>query len=566
MLTGAVVLYLWFRVVTIAMAFGPRLGFWAHLGGLAVAVLVLVALSLLLSRAVPPLRISWFSIVAALWTLGGLAVWYLLASPFARHAPLLAGFAATTWWLLWVWLMFLTSLRPAVRAGVLAVLLVIAGAFFGSVRADGLDGDALPLFAWRLAPSRGAWPAGDHAASRAEAAELDESAYDDKPGYPRFRGPDCLAMISGQSLDRDWSRHPPKLRWRRPVGAGFGSLAVDRGRIFSQEQRGEEECVVCYARDSGRELWVHRDRAHYKMPSTGDGPRATPTVDGDRVFTLGATGILNCLDRKTGHRVWSVDILADTGAVAPIHGMCSSPLVVGEVVVVCAGGKGASLVAYDKSSGSRTWSAGSDTAGYTSPQLVELAGTPQIVIVTPQNLVAHDAAQGDVLWSVPFTNDTQTNCSQPYPVDDNRLFISADYGTGCALVAANRDDASTWNAKKLWKNRTMQTKFASALVRDGHAYGLDNGILECVSVDDGRRRWKRGRYGHGQVLLVDDLLLIQAEDGRIALVEASPKAFTELASFQALTGRTWNYPALADGELFCRNDQEAACYELPIGP
>jgi outer membrane protein assembly factor BamB len=474
---------------------------------------------------------------------------------------LLVGFALTTWWLLWAWLMWLVPGRVAMRFGLLAGLVIVAAALLGSVRADGLDGAALPRVAWRFAPEN-RWPTVEPAVPGGTVS-LDESAFASAANYPRFRGPDCLATLSGANLARDWSRSPPKLRWRRPVGAGFGALAVDGGRVFTQEQRGEDECVVCYAREDGRELWVHRDRAHYKMPATGDGPRATPTVDGDRVFTFGATGILNALDRATGRKLWSVDVLADASATAPVHGMVSSPLVVDEHVIVCAGGKNASLVAYDRATGRRVWAAGSDAAGYTSPQLVRLEGVAQIAIVTPQNLAAHDPADGRVLWSTPFANDQQTNCSQPYPAGDDGLFISADYGLGCALVEATRDTGGVWSARKLWSKRTLQTKFSSAVVRGGHAFGLDDGILQCVSLADGRSRWKRGRYGHGQLLLVDDLLVIQAEDGRIALVEADPERFVELATFPALNGRTWNHPALAGRELFCRNDLEAACYELP---
>ncbi|MEX0676998.1 MAG: PQQ-binding-like beta-propeller repeat protein [Pirellulales bacterium] len=560
------VLYSWFLVVTIGLAFGPRFGFWARLAAMVVGLAVMIALSIWLSRR--PTSVArpgpWLLAIAAGWTLAGAAFWYALGSPFTRSVPIVALYAATTWWLLWVWLMFLVPWRPAARIGVLAVLLVIAGAFFGSVRGDGVDGNALPLLAWRFAPAKDDWSARRGPGGASGFVELAESEDEITRDYPRFRGADGLGTAHGEKLARDWSGRVFKPRWRHAVGQAWSALAVAGRRVFTQEQRGGDECVVCYARATGRQLWVHRDRARYEMPGTGDGPRATPTVDGGHVFALGATGILNCLDRRTGEGLWNVDILKDTGATAPIHGMVSSPLVLGGVVVVCAGGTNdASLVAYDRTTGRRVWAAGSDTAGYTSPLLVELAGVPQIVIVTPRNLVAHDAKSGEVLWSAPFENDTNTNCSQPCPVGENRLFASANYGTGCTLLEASQGDGGAWNARQLWSNRTMQTKFASAVIRGGQAYGLDNGILECISLADGRRRWKQGRYGHGQLLLADDLLVISAEDGRVALVAANPEEFLELGSFEALQGRTWNYPALAGGELFVRNDREAACYELP---
>jgi outer membrane protein assembly factor BamB len=353
------------------------------------------------------------------------------------------------------------------------------------------------------------------------------------------------------------------LHWRIEVGAAWSGFAVSGSRAFTQEQRGPEECVTCYDRSTGRPLWVHSDPAHYENASTGDGPRATPTIDRGQVFTLGATGILNALDAATGERQWSVDIVKDAGAIAPAHGMVSSPLVVDDLVVVSAGGENASLVAYDRHSGTRVWGAGSDPAGYTSPLLVKLDGQRQIVVVTTEHIHGHDALTGQVLWTVPFGNEQQTNCSQPVPIGVDRLFASTNYGTGCTLLELTRE-GSAWQAKPLWSKRTLQTKFCSPVVHEGYAYGLDDGILECVSLEDGRRQWKRGRFGHGQLMLVDDLLLIQAEDGHVALVAAQPQELTELSSIPALEGRTWNYPALAGSELFIRNDRQAACYELPL--
>ena len=167
------------------------------------------------------------------------------------------------------------------------------------------------------------------------------------------------------------------------------------------------------------------------------------------------------------------------------------------------------------------------------------------------------------MWTLPWTNPQETNCSQPFPTD-NGVFISSDYGTGCALIALSRGERGRWVAEPAWTSRAMQTRFCSVVVHQGHAYSFDDEILECVSLADGRRRWKRGRYGHGQLLLADDLLVVQAEDGRVVLVEATPEAYRELAELNALDGRTWNNPALAGQQLFVRNDHEGACYELPV--
>lgn len=566
LISGAIILHCWFWVVTIGLAFGPMPRFWVQIAGLAIGAAFAMGLAVWLSRRTT-WALTWCWIAGVTWSLAAAGMWWLQASPFS-HDPRFAGaFVVSSWWLLAAWLAWLLPLGRSARAGGFVALAAVSAVALASVEAKGIDGAALPRIGWRSSadepPDNTPMPTDQTASASAGAEEIDESAA--TGDYPRFRGVDGSGVVLGAHLARDWSVDPPKLLWEQKVGAGWGSLAVAGERVFTQEQRGADECVVCYHRPTGRPLWVHRDPAHYEGPSTGDGPRATPTVDGERVFTLGATGILNCLDRRSGQRHWSINILDDTKATAPPHGMVGSPLVVGELVVVCAGStQGGTLVAYEKSTGQRVWSAGNDAAGYTSPQLFELAGTPQIIIVSPQIIKSHDPITGRVLWTHGFANEQQTNCSQPCQVGADRLLASSNYGKGCILLELKRDESGTWTAHEIWHNRTLQTKFSSPVVRDQFAYGLDDGILECVSLADGNRQWKRGRYGHGQLMLVDDLLVIQAEDGRVALVEASPARFTELASFQPLADKTWNYPVVAGDQLLVRNANEAACYQLPL--
>ena len=556
--------YCWCSALMMWIGFGPRPIVLPLCIGVLVGVVLLVSLAVWPGRRES--RTAWsvprMGAWALAWSLAGAAVWYVLSPPFSRDLSIAVGFAAATWWLLWAWLMFVVGWGWPSRLGLLAVFVAVAALFLSGVTAKGWDGAGRPEIVWRFRATGGT-------AAAAETAPMcppdDKPRSDEIAEYPRFRGADGLATVSGVNLARNWSQQKPVLLWRHQVGPAWSGIVVAGSRAITQEQRGEDECVVCYDRHTGGELWVHRDPAHYRNSGAGDGPRATPAIDARLVFALGATGILNCLDRDTGRRHWTVNILTDNEAQAPGHGTVGSPLVVGDLVVVCAGGpKNASLVAYGKMTGKRVWGAGGDPAGYTSPLLVERSGATQILIVSTQTLSAHHPQTGAILWSFPWRNDQATNCSQPFPVGAKGVFISADYGTGCALIEVTQEEPGKWDVKPLWSNRAMQTKFCSVVIHEGHAYSFDDEILECVSVADGRRRWKHGRYGHGQLLLADDLLLIQAEDGRVVLIEATPKEHRELAAFQAIEGKTWNNPALAGRQLFVRNDHEAACYELPL--
>lgn len=389
--------------------------------------------------------------------------------------------------------------------------------------------------------------------------------------YPQFLGPDRRPMIEGVELARDWNEEPPKLRWKQPIGEGWSSFAVYGELAVTQEQRGEEELVTCYQLDTGRKVWEHISAGRFAEFMGGDGPRATPTiVDAPRmpfVCTLGAFGELNCLSLATGKPVWPArNILKDADAENLQWAMSGSPLVYDGMIIVSPGGlQGKSLAAYDLLSGQPKWFGGDSRAAYCSPTLMELERVPQIVIVNQENVTGHDAATGQVLWQHAWPG-AQPKVSQPVQVADNRVFCSTGYGIGCMLLEVKPDGAGKFTVTDLYggRNPNMKTKFTNVAIKDGYVYGLDDGTLECLELESGRKKWKEGRFGHGQVLLVGDELLVLAEDGQMVMLEASPEEYRELGRFQALDGKTWNNPALAGPYLLMRNDQEAACYELKL--
>ncbi|MCH5373905.1 MAG: PQQ-like beta-propeller repeat protein [Planctomycetes bacterium] len=310
----------------------------------------------------------------------------------------------------------------------------------------------------------------------------------------------------------------------------------------------------------------------------GIGPRCTPTISEGKVYALGATGVLRCLDGASGRQIWRDDIVTDRLGITPgqdlkgiAWGRAASPLIVDNLVVVPWGGPDegpyVSLAAYDKDTGSVVWTAGPYQASYSSPTLATLDGVRQILIVNQHHVTSHDPETGNMLWECewPGSSNTNASVSQPVPLPDDRVLLSKGYGVGAKLLQIRRTEAGKWKVDVVWENpRVLQTKFSNVVVRDGFAYALSDGILQCADLSNGERCWRGGRYGQGQVLGVGDRLLIQAESGDVACVAARPDDCEELAVFTALDGKTWNNPCLYDRYLLVRNAQEAACYELHV--
>jgi outer membrane protein assembly factor BamB len=401
--------------------------------------------------------------------------------------------------------------------------------------------------------------------------------------YPQFLGGGYWAEVEGVNLETDWESYPPQLMWRRKIGAGWSGIAVVGHFAITQEQRGENEMVVCYRVDTdnpaGEVVWTHVDQVRFAPSGAGGlgfvGPRATPTVDGQRVITYGATGILNCLDLRTGRLLWKHDTLLETETANISWGKSGSPLVVENRVVVSVGGANErSLIAYDIDSGKVIWSAGNRRSSYATPVQAKLAGVSQLLVVNEDFLTAHRVTDGQVLWEHPWlgNSDSNASCSQPVPVGDDQIFLSKGYGIGATLLQIQTDTEGTFRVKTLWSpavKPVMKTKMGNVLVRDGYVYGLDGVTLECLELESGKKQWKRRRrppFGHGQIMLVGDVLLILTEQGQLVLADASPDRYQELASLRVFDKDqiTWNNPALSGPYLLLRNSVEVACYRLPL--
>jgi outer membrane protein assembly factor BamB len=375
--------------------------------------------------------------------------------------------------------------------------------------------------------------------------------------WPGFRGPARDGIVRGVTIDTDWTKSPPVELWRRPIGPGWGSFAVQGERLYTQEQRGDDEVVAAYAVATGKPVWRHRDAARFWESNGGPGPRATPAVSNGRVYSLGATGILNALDAATGAVLWSHDAAKDTGAKTPDWGFSGSPLVVDGLVIVATGGV---MAAYDASSGARRWIGPAGEDGYTSPHLLTIDGVRQIVHMSGTGLTSVTPADGKALWQHPWKGYPVV---QPSQTADGGILIVANESSGTRRVAVARASGA-WTVEERWTSNGLKPWFNDFVVHKGYAFGFDGTILSCIDLADGTRKWKGGRYGGGQLVLVSDsdVLLVLSEEGELALVSATPDAFKELGRAPGITGKTWNHPVIAGGMLLVRNGEEMAAFRL----
>jgi outer membrane protein assembly factor BamB len=379
-----------------------------------------------------------------------------------------------------------------------------------------------------------------------------------RPEWPGFRGPRRDSVMRGVRVTTDWSAAPPVEIWRRPIGPGWSSFAVRGDLFYTQEQRGDHESVACYRVSTGKPVWTHQDAARFFESNGGAGPRATPTLSDDRVYTFGATGILNALNAHTGAMLWSRNAASDAGAEIPYWGFSSSPLVVGDAVIVAASGR---LVAYEMASGKPRWVGPAGGVSYSSPHLMTIDGVPQVLLVSETGVTSVAPADGKRLWEHSWEG---LPIVQPALTAEGDVLIVAGAESGTRRIAVARR-ADGWTVEERWTSRGLKPYFNDFVVHEGHAFGLDGRILACIDLEDGTRKWKGGRYGNGQLVLLpeQDVLLLLSDEGELALVEATAERFQELARFKAIDGKTWNHPVLVGNVVLVRNGEEMAAFRLP---
>lgn len=455
------------------------------------------------------------------------------------------------------------------RVGTVAAL--VAGAlalgYWDSLRFDGMWGNFKSTMHWRWEKTaEDTFLAGLNAKATGASAEGAEPL--GKAQWPQFRGPHRDATVPGVVLDVDWKSRSPKEIWKRKVGPGWSSFSVAGNRLFTQEQRGENEDVVCYDARTGDQRWVRESKARFAETMGGDGPRATPTLSGGMLYAQGATGLLQCLDPLTGAPKWEHDLMQDADRKKlPIWGFASSPLIVGDKVIVYSGGeedKAGLLLAYDAASGEPRWKAPVGKGSYSSPQLAKLAGRDVVLFWANTGLTAVDAHTGKPAWNYDWMFEGY-RVVQPLLVGESTVLLGTGMGFGTRRIEVVADKGEV-KFEDRWTTHDMKPDFNDFVVYNGDLYGLDHNILCCIDLATGSKKWKNGRYGNGQILLLPDAgqLLVLSETGELVLIRANPAKLDEVARFKVLEGKTWNHPALVGDRIFVRNAEEAACFELPL--
>lgn len=508
-----------------------------------------------MSTEIPSPPIRWRP---ALWILAAGVIAFLIIQAKSEWAYeqqriyALIGAVAGTFLALVVWWLFFSRAGWRLRLTVLVIAALPAVLF----KHRGMSGDFMPSFEFRFGKKTAQSPA----LSGVGPIPLSGLRAD----YLQFLGADRNGRLSSPVLDPNWPARPPEIIWRQPIGAAWSGFTVKGSRIFTQEQSGENELVSCYELADGRPVWKQSNPGRYATAIAGEGPRGTPTIAGDFVFTFGALGTLQCLKAETGERVWMQDVTKISGATVPEWGYASSPLIhEGKVIVSAGGTDNRSLIAFNMNDGTVAWTGGSRPVSYSSPFLFELGGRSQIVMFNREAITSHDPKDGAVLWEHPWGKG-MPHVAAPVKVGDNKLLFSSGYGVGSALLEIKAEESGKLTAVELWKTIRFQAKFSNVIERDGLVYGLSDGMFACLDLKDGSVLWKSGRYGHGQGLLVNDLFLLMSENGGLLLLKPSSAGLEEAGQIKVFEDKTWNSIALAGEYLLVRNDREAACIRLPV--
>ena len=380
--------------------------------------------------------------------------------------------------------------------------------------------------------------------------------------WPQWRGPHRDGISSESGLLESWPAGGPRQVWKtQGLGDGYSSFAVVGDRLYTQGQQGNQEFVLAFDTNTGKQLWkIPNGRAYHE--SRGNGPRGTPTSDGDRLYALAADGTLVCLDAASGQRIWGVNLIDKFGGRVPTWGISESPLIDGDRVIVTPGGPGASVVALDKLKGDLLWKSQSDPAGYSSPIAFDAGGSRKVVVFTAHGAMALDLKNGDFQWRYDKVSNRTANIATPI-VHDGYVFLSSDYGTGCALLKLTAGTKAV-GASEVYFNRDMRNHYTTSVLVGDYLYGFSSGILTAMKFLTGEVAWRDRSVGKGNVIYAEGNLYAFGEDGTVGLIQATPQGYKEKSRFEIRKGSypTWTPPVIANGRLYLRDQDSLYCYNI----
>jgi outer membrane protein assembly factor BamB len=456
-----------------------------------------------------------------------------------------------------IWAVVSPYLKGSVRRITMVASIILSCAIWIFIKTDGMTGDADQDLAWRWAETseeRFLTQFDDNIFVIPKNAILDTTLGE----WPGFRGKDRDAIIRDVVINTDWTTAPPTEMWRRPIGPGISSFAVRGQLVYTQEQRGQKEMVTCYDMHTGKLVWKHSDHERFWDSHAGAGPRGTPTVIGDRLYSLGATGILNVLNAADGSVIWSRNTVSDTKVKIPEWGISSSPLVVDSIVIVAAVGK---LAAYHINSSELLWVGPEGAESYSSPHLAEIDGVNQVLFMEGGGVISVSPNNGEKLWYYEWPPGVRI--VQPALTENGDLLIGGGDLNGIRRISV-RKGAEGWIIEERWTSKKLKPYYNDFVVHNGHAYGFNGSRIVCLDVENGERKWRGNSYGYGQLILLEDqdMLIIISEKGELALARATPEKFEELSRIPAIEGKTWNHPVFVNDVLLVRNSQEMVAFKL----
>ncbi len=377
--------------------------------------------------------------------------------------------------------------------------------------------------------------------------------------WPQWRGPNRDGVSKETGLLKQWPAEGPPLVWKASgAGRGYSSFSIANGRLYTMGLRGDREFVIAFDLANGKEVWATPHGTAFRN-DRGDGPRGTPTIDGDRLYALGGNGDLSCMDAKTGKIVWTKNVLREFGGSNIQWGISESPLVLGNKVLVNAGGRNASIVALNKENGTVIWKSQSDEAGYSSAIPLQVNGGTQVVFFTAQRALGLDVNDGKLLWQYGRAANGTANVATPI-ARGNRVFISSGYGTGGGVVEIKADN----KAQELYFTRDMRNHHSSSVLVGDYLYGFSESILTAMKFDTGEIAWRDRSVGKGSLVYADGNLYCFSENGVVGLVEATPTGYHEKGRFRIQQGElpTWTHPVVAGGRLYLRDQDTIYAFDV----